>query len=245
VTPRGFSLVELLVAMVIVVLLTATIGAAATQARAFFERIPAVIDMQQRGTAALSELSQALRSAVQVTGEAPDGGGYSQLTIVRPIASPGQGVLAADQAAPGAAMTLAVSPCPNLKDVCGFTPGTVAMIADGAGFDVFIVAATNASLRSLTPAHALSHAYLAGSAVIEVEQNTYGLDEQNDGTFSLTRVTAGGAVQPVVDGIRSLSFDVGGHRVAIEVVVHALADISRQKVADRSFRRSINVRNLP
>src|SRR5690348_2913588 len=76
VTPRGFSLVELLVAMVIVVLLTATIGAAATQARAFFERIPAVIDMQQRGTAALSELSQALRSAVQVTGEAPDGGGY-------------------------------------------------------------------------------------------------------------------------------------------------------------------------
>lgn len=244
-TTRGFSLVELLVAMVIVVLLTATIAAAATSARTLFDRLPAVIDMQQRGAAALNELARALRSAVHITAESPGHGGYSQLTIVTPIGSPGQGVLAIAQAAPAAAMTLAVSPCPNLKDVCGFTPGAIAMIADGAGFDVFVVAATNIAQRRLTPAHALSHAYAAGSAVIEVEQNTYGLDEQSDGTFSLTRVTAAGAVQPMVDGVRALWFDLNGHRVAIEVVVHAISQTSPPTIADRSFRTSINVRNLP
>lgn len=243
-TPRGFTLVELLVALVVVLLLTGATLAAATQARAVFDRVPALIDMRQRGDAAIEALSQALRAALRVTAAVPaDEGGYSQLTIVTPIASPAQGVLAIDQMTPASSITLAAWPCPNVKEVCGFTNGAVAMIADSAGFDVFIVGSTSIAQRRLMPVHPLSRAYRAGAAVLEVEQQTLGLDEQADGTYALTRVTAAGAVQPFVDGIRSLSFEVDGQRVDIRIVVHASTAVLQQVIADRTFRASITTRN--
>lgn len=242
-TPRGFTLVELLIAMVVVVLLTGAIAAAATQARTVFDRVPAVIDVQQRGNVAIDTLSQALRGAVRVTADIPeDEGRFAQLSVITPIASPAQGVLAIDQITAAGSLTLAAWPCPNVKDVCGFTNGAVVMIADGPDFDVFVVGSTNVALRRLTPKQALSRAYRAGSAVLEVERNTFGLDEQDDATFSLTRITAAGAVQPIVDGIRSLSFDVDGPRVEIRLVVHAADPVLQRAVADRAFKASITVR---
>jgi prepilin-type N-terminal cleavage/methylation domain-containing protein len=241
---RGFTLVELLIAMVVVLLLAGAMAAAASQARAVFERVPAVIDMQQRGNAAIDTLSQALRAAVRVTAEMPeDEGAFSQLSVIRPIDLPGQGVLAIDQASPAGAITLAASPCPNVKDVCGFTSGAVAMIAEGPAFDVFIVGTTVPAQRRLTPKQSLSRAYRAGATVLEVEEQIFGLDQQPDGTYSLTRVTAAGAVQPIVDGIRSLSFGVDGSHVDIRVVVHASTEALQRVIADRPFRTSISVRN--
>jgi prepilin-type N-terminal cleavage/methylation domain-containing protein len=244
---EGFTLVELLVAMTIVLLMAGVIVHAATGARAAFERLPAVIDMQQRGRAAVDVLSQALRPAGQVIAQLPeDDGTYSQLTVVAPIASPAQGVLAVDQSTPAGSMTLAASPCPNVKDVCGFVNGATAMVNDNSGhFDVFIVASANAALRRLSPDHALSRAYPAGAMLIEVEQNTFGLDEQEDGTYALTRVTAAGAVQPVVDGIRSLSFGVNGHRIDINLIVHAPTPVLQRAIADHHVTASVSVRNVP
>ena len=242
---RGFTLIELLVAMVIVTLLAGVMVYASTEARSVFERVPAVIDMQQRGDAAINVLSQALRASVRVTAEVPeDEGGFSQLTVVAPVENAARGVLAADQAAPAAMLMLAASPCPHVTDVCGFTAGAIAMIADDAGFDVFIVASTNAALRLLTPVHPLSRAYAAGSALLEVEQHSFGLDEQVDGSYSLTRVTAAGAVQPLVDGIRSVLFFVNGRRVDLQVVVHASTPETQARIVDRAFRASVHVRNV-
>ncbi len=241
---RGFTLVELLIAMVVVLLLTGAIAAAARQARTVFDQVPAVIDMQQRGNAAIESLSHVVRAAVRVTAEMPeDDGGFSQLSVITPIASPAQGVLAIDQVSAAGSLTLAAWPCSGLKDVCGFTNGSVVMIADGPDFEVFTVGATNAIQRRLTPKQALSRAYRAGSAVLEVEHNTFGLDEQADGTYALTRVTAAGAVQPIVDGIRSMSFDIDNARVDIRLVVHAGDPVLQRTIADRAFKTSITVRN--
>ena len=92
-------------------------------------------------------------------------------------------------------------------DVCGFSAGTTAIITDGAGHhDLFEVASTVAGARTLTPDRALSQAYPAGSAVIEIDQHTFSLAAQADGSFSLIRETAAGAIQPIVDGVASLAF---------------------------------------
>ncbi len=244
-TSNGFSLVELLVAMTITVLIAGALAAAAPAARAAFDRVPAELELEQRGRIAIDTLTRSLRAAERVAVSVPDGaGGYAQLTTVTPVESAAQGVLAIDQATPSASMTLAAWLCPNLKDVCGFTNGAMAMISSGqGGFDVFIVGATSAVQRQLTPSHALSRAYPAGSTLIEVEQNTFGIDEQADGTFSLTRVTAAGAVQPIVDGIRSLTFQVSSRRVDVEVTVHPPASVVQPTIEDRIFRTSITLRN--
>ena len=74
------------------------------------------------------------------------------------------------------------------------------MIVDGLGhYDVFQVAATVAAARLLTPSRALSQSYPAGSAIVEVDEHTFRLGAQPDGSYALIRETAAGAIQPIVD----------------------------------------------
>lgn len=244
---KGFTLMELLVAMTITVLIAGALLGAMPAARAAFDRLPAELEMQQRGRTAIDTLSQALRAADRISVADPDGSGeYSQLTAVIPVVNGARGVLSVDQSGPGGAITLAVSPCPNIKDVCGFVNGTVAMISGADGnYDVFVVSSTDAGQRRFTPNHALSHAYSAGSVVCEVDDNTFGLDTQSDGTYSLTRVTAAGAVQPIVDFISELTFAVNEQQVDVALRVQAATEAQRRIIADRIFRTSIAVRNQP
>lgn len=244
---KGFTLMELLVAMTITLLIAGALLGAMPAARAAFDRLPVELEMQQRGRTAIDTLSQALRAAIQISVADPDESGeYAELTAVIPVVNGARGVLSIDQPAPGSAITLAVPACPNIKDVCGFINGTVAMVGDSSGnYDVFIVSSTDAGQRRFTPNRALSHAYPAGSVVLEVEANTFGLDAQPDGTYSLTRVTAAGAVQPIVDFISDLTFAVNEQRVDIALHVHAATESQRSIIADGIFRTSIAVRNQP
>jgi prepilin-type N-terminal cleavage/methylation domain-containing protein len=242
---RGFTLIEMLVAVAITLLIGGAIAGAVPPARAAFDRVPAELEMQQRGRAAVALLSEELRAAARVALARPEGSGnFSELTVVVPAVNGSQGVLLVDQAAPGAAMTLAVAPCPSLADVCGFVAGAAAMIAnpDGA-FDVFIVSSANPATRQLTPDRMLSRAYAAGSTLTEVEEHTYGLDAQADGSYSLARVTAAGAVQPVIDFVSRVAFGLEGNRARVEVTIHAPTALLRQAVAARTFKTSIAVRN--
>ena len=155
----GFTLVELLIAMTITMLIAGAIAGVAPQARAAFERTPADLDLQQRGRTAIDVLSRALRSAgnnVAATealgaltdllptvsvAEEEEPGVFSELTVIIPVRDAAQATLETDQAAPGGAMTLSFATCPNVNDVCGFTPGRRAVVADGAGhFDLFSIA---------------------------------------------------------------------------------------------------------
>lgn len=244
---KGFTLMELLVAMTIPLLIAGALLGAMPAARAAFDRLPAELEMQQRGRSAIDTLSQALRAAERISVAGPDETGeYAELTAVIPVLNGARGVLSVDQPAPGSAMTLAVPACPNIKDICGFVNGAVAMVSDSIGnYDVFTVSSTDAGQRRFTPSQALSRAYSAGSVVFEVDENTFGLDAQPDGTYSLTRVTAAGAVQPIVDFISDLTFAVNLQHVAIALHVQAATESQRGVIADRVFRTSIALRNRP
>jgi Tfp pilus assembly protein PilW len=258
----GFTVIELLIAMTITLLLAGALAGVARPARAAFERVPAELELHQRGRTAIDVLSQALRAsgtdvaATQGLGplsdllptasvSSPDeSGAFTELTVILPVTDAAQGVLSEDQAGPGAAMTLATTHCPDVKDVCGFTSGRTAVIADGSGHhDVFSIAATSAGARRLTPEEALSHSYPAGSVVVEVEQFTFSLASQEDGTDSLIRTTAAGAVQPIVDFVNGLWFDLSGGQMDVTVSVQAPTESLRGLISDRVFRSSIRLRN--
>ena len=259
---KGFTIIELLIAMTITLLIAGAIAGVTPSARAAFERVPADLDLQQRGRAAIDVLSHTLRSAgrnvaatesigtlgellpaVSVSGE-DESGAFTEITAIIPVTDAAQGILAADQSTPGGAITLATDRCPNVKDVCGFAAGSIAAIADGAGlFDVFQVSSTNAGARRLTPAIALSRSYPAGSVLVEVDRFTFNLAEQPDGSYSLVRTTAAGAVQPLVDFVNGLSFEVIGGTVDVWLSVEASSEALRRVVPDRVFRASITLRN--
>ena len=270
---RGFTVIELLLALAITLAIAGAIASEAPQARAAFDRVPSELDLQQRGRTAIDVLSQAVRAAgssvvatslvgslsellpvVSVSDPDDSGTAFTSMTVILPVKDAAQGVLSADQASPGGSMTLATTPCPNVKDVCGFTAGAVAVVTDGQGhFDVFVVASTNPGARRLTPNGLLSHAYPADSVVVEVEQNTFSLAEQADGSYSLIRETAAGAVQPVVDSLSDLTFSVSGvevpagftmlRQVDVALTVRAPTELLQRVLADRVFRTSIRLRN--
>jgi prepilin-type N-terminal cleavage/methylation domain-containing protein len=269
---NGFSLIELLIAMTITVLIAGVLASVAPPAREAFDRVPAELDLQQRGRTAIDALSQALRSsgknvaATELLGslsgllptasvsEPDESGAFTELTVIVPVRDAAQGVLSADQAVPGASFFLATTHCPNVKDVCGFTPGSTAVIADGAGhYDVFSIASTDAVARRVSPTHALSRWYPEGSVIVEADQFTFSLALQADGSYSLIRRTAAGAIQPIVDFVTGLSFGVIGRdalagffqleQVDIAIGLEPPTDALRRLMTDRVFRTSIRLRN--
>jgi type II secretory pathway pseudopilin PulG len=271
---RGFTFVELLIAMTVTILIAGAIAGVAPHARAAFDRVPADLDLQQRGRTAINVLSQALRSAgnnvaateslgalsdllpaVSVSGE-DEPGVFTELTVIIPVPDAAQATLDADQASPGGAMTLAAAHCPNTRDVCGYTPGSTTVVADGEGhFDVFSIGATNTGAHQLMPARVLSRSYPEGSVLVEADRFTFKLSTQPDGSYSLVRTTAAGAVQPVVDFVSGLAFEVTGgdaaagfyriEQVDVWLSVEAPTDLLRQVIPDRVFRTSIRLRNVP
>lgn len=259
----GFTLIELLVALAVTLVIAGGIATAVPRARPAFDRVPAELELHQRGRTALDVLAQSVRAAGKTVASAnllgplaelvpvvslgvPDvSGAFTSMTVIAPVANASEGLLASDQASPSGSITLAVTPCPNVKDVCGFTPGAVAVIADTEGHhDVFIVASTNPGARRLTPNHALSHTYRAGAVVAEVEQNTFSLVPQADGTRSLIRETAAGAIQPVADFFSTLTFELESHQVNIVLTVDAPTDALRRALGSRVFRTSVRLRNV-
>jgi hypothetical protein len=272
-TARGFSVIELLVALTVTLLIAGALASVVPPARAAFDRVPVEFELQQRGRTAIDVLSQALRStgtnvaALESLGllsdvvptvslsEPDENGGYAELTVIAPPADPAQGVLAAAQAGSAAAIVLDADPCPNVSDVCGFQPGGTAVITDGlGGYDVFEVASTMTAARLLIPARALSRPYPEGSAVVEVDELTFTLVRQADNSQSLIRVTAAGAVQPVVDFVNELSFRGVGQPTgagflqyrAVEVMVSVEAPtmLLRGVIPDRVLRTWITLRNV-
>jgi type II secretory pathway pseudopilin PulG len=264
---RGFTVVELLVAMTLTLVIAGAIAKVAPPARAVFDRVPAELELQQRGRAAIDALTETVRSAGRdvvsadalgslgdllpaVTATDPgEEGTFTTLSAIVPVVDAAQGVLDGDQPAPGGSITLATAPCPNVKDVCGFQPGAAAAIADGLGHvDVFTIAATNPGARRLTPNGVLSRAYPSGSVIVEVEQHTFSLAEQADHTYSLVRETAAGAVQPMVDFVSALSFSViedeaRPRQVEVSLSVQAPTEALRLVIADRVFRTTISLRS--
>ena len=225
---RGFSLIELLVAMTICAIVSASVAVVVPAARTAFDAVPAELDLQQRARTAADALSQAIRAAGAdaVVSDAlgalasvvppviPDDavdGHFTALKLIGPRLNGGQGVLARHQDGSYGELWLAASPCPDAALVCGFTRGSTALITDGSGrFDVFIVSAVDAVTRRLSADRAFVPPYGAGAIVVEAAADTIRLDAQPDGSHALVRVSAAGAVLPVIDGVENIVFDVSG-----------------------------------
>lgn len=244
---RGFSLMELMVALTVCALLSAAVAAIVGPARAAFEATPEALDLQQRRRTATDLLAGALRSAGQVVAIQPDGAvGEAVPTVmlldpaddatrframyIVSVAGPGRGLIEAHQLSPVGALRLrAAGNCPATGEVCGFSKGAVAAVVDvDGGFEVFTVASTNRGTHSLTSSRAFARAHPAGSMVIEVSANTYRLQAQADGSSTLVRETAAGAVQPVVDEVLEIGFrgwrTTPGSSELIAATVEDLAD---------------------
>jgi prepilin-type N-terminal cleavage/methylation domain-containing protein len=222
----GFSLVELLIAMTICVVISAGIAAVVPPARIAFERTPAELDLQQRGRTAVDTIAQAIREAGShvivseelgpLAGVVPavipfdldaSGTRFLRLKVIAPRPH-AQGILAQHQAGSHGDLVLSPTRCPDAPVVCGFTKDATALIADGSGrFDVFTIASAQAATGRLTPGRPLNPPYAAGSIVVEADVYTFQLDGQPDGSHALVRVTAAGAVQPIVDRVTSLHFE--------------------------------------
>ena len=88
-----------------------------------------------------------------------------------------------------------------------------------------------AGARTLTPDRALSQAYPAGSVVVEIDQHTFSLAAQADGSFSLIRETAAGAFNrsSTVIGVAGRS-TAHGDQVDIAVTVQAAAEPLRRVI---------------
>lgn len=240
---RGFTLIELLVAMAITLAIAGALAQAVGPARDAFNRVPADLELQQRGRAAIDALARAVRSAESVSLGDPDGtGSFGSMLVVSVVIDGARGMLSEDQVAPDASLTLDVSPCPNIKDVCGFKAGSLAMISDLASSEIFTVATTHSGTRRLTPGAALTKAYATRSTVSELEPHAFSLVEQADGSHSLVRETAAGAVQPMVDFVSELRFSLQAARVDITLAVQAPTDALRRALPERVFRTSIRLR---
>jgi len=228
---RGFSLVELLVALAVCAVLSAGVAGVVPPARAAFAAVPAALDLQQRGRTGLDVLATAIRSAAPDVASAAELGAladllpamiplspvsdsneteFDSLYVVAPVFNASQGVLARDQVGPHGAIELAAGVgCPAVRDVCGFTRGAFAAIADGSGrFDIFTVATTNAARGEITAVQAFPSAYPAGSLVVEVDADYFRLADQSDGSRALVRETAGGATQPIVDDVAAMGIEL-------------------------------------
>lgn len=232
---RGFTLVELLVSSAIVLLIAGALAAVTPAAREAFERIPAELDVQQRGRIALDAITQQVRSALAVSGDA------DTMTVATPVAAGGRGIVGIGQATAASALVLSSSGCPNAKDVCGFSVGARGLISDGVTHDLFSVAAVSTNGRSLTPDRPLSQAYAAGAAVTAVDQYTFRLERQSDGSSTLIRQTAAGAVQPIVDFVSDLAFEYAP--TAVIVTIRAIPGTGAM-VPPCLFHASISLRNV-
>ncbi len=243
---RGFSLIELLVALAVCGVLSAVMAGMAPSARAAFEATPASLNLQQRGRTAIDAMAAAIRSAdASAASLELDAFGsvlpaliplshrpgssateFEAMYVVTSVPNASQGVLARDQPGAHGVLTLAAGPgCPAVREVCGFTTGAVAAIADGSGrFDVFTVASTNSGRGEIAAAESFSSAYPAGAFVIEVDAQHFRLDDQGDGSRALVRETAGGATQPIVDHVAAMGIQLWHGAPPILLSVRDLED---------------------
>ena len=233
---RGFTLVELLLAVVISLLVIAGALVVAASARSTFLVEPAALDTARRLREGTDALTGALRGAggAQAAGDGVSWMGssvpavwpltdldgapstrFAALWILRAPAGGGSARLLLPQPGPGAAISLdrVNGACPLTAAICGFDVGDQAVVFDDRGhFDVFEVGAVSEALSQITPLARLSRAYAAGSWIVEARADRFGLVHQADGSRTLTRVTWAGAREPIVDGVLDLDIGVWGHR---------------------------------
>ncbi len=233
---RGFSLVELVVSMAVLLLVLAGVFQSLRPAQSAMLAEPERSDIQQRARVAVGVLTHDLREAG--VGAAIGAGGGTLARVLPPIVPFRRGRRLSDppetfrddtlsivrRAEAGPHTTLATNlparsgsaavsldaGCEVGHAACGFEPGMTVLVFDTAHHGLFSVTAVSGNVLALTHnSEDSTHVFAAGgTSIVQVETRTYyaRADEPTD-TFQLMRYDgAGGGDVPVVDHTVKLEF---------------------------------------
>jgi prepilin-type N-terminal cleavage/methylation domain-containing protein len=233
---RGYTLVELLVSMGIMVVVTGAIFQLINPSQATAQIQPEVQDMQQRMRVATDTIFKDVVMAGAGPYQGPVTGSLNN--FFAPIIPRRIGFLNPDpyqsartdavsltyvpnsysqttisQSMPISSMELKVNDqpnCPHGEELCGFKDGDEVLIFDNSGhFDTFTITNVQNSAGHLQHrGQDLSYAYDTGASVLQAESHTYYLDAT---TKKLMHYNGGtDAPQPLVDNVVGLRFDYYG-----------------------------------
>lgn len=236
---RGFTVVEMLIATLIMMVVTAATFTLMNPAQGMFAAQPEASDMQQRLRVAVDTLYKDLMMA---GAGAYSGSGTGSLgNFFAPIMPYRTGSLLPD--APGSfksdvislifvpqtpsqtsivdpmppqAVPIKVNPqpgCPEGEALCGFKPGMKLLIYDGTGaFDTFTISTISEdSLQIRHQGTNLSKAYGANSYVVQVMTRTYWLKTDTVAeTYQLMMYDGLDTDVPIADNVVGLNFEYFG-----------------------------------
>lgn len=209
---QGFSLVELLVAMVIFVGVgQIMIHSLSVQTR-FRRDIEVRAETHQGLKAALAELTRDIRLAGACLPTQPlfvpmagVSSGTTDTVTVR------TGVVRANTSCPATTLTPnalnAGGTSLTVNDVSGFQVNGMGYVSSGAlAGEIFHVTAVSGTsgAGTVTTDTAIAQNHIVGSAVYALEQRTYAIDPTTYGQPALTRSINGQAAMPIVTGIETL-----------------------------------------
>lgn len=220
---RGFSLVELMIATLVLLAVSGAAAALTVSMRDTFERTLTAGDAVTRNRSALEMLTTDLRQAGtgladvdavaiphESLGQQGPSAPFTALSVRRVAQHAASGILRQAIAAGAGSLQLEDSvACAGIDRSCGFTAGTAAAIYDHSRLENVQVTAVIESDSRLILTRPISTSFAAGASVVAVGTTTYGLREA-DNVLRLVRITSGGAEQTVIDHVVHLEFNFHG-----------------------------------
>jgi len=236
---RGFSVVELLVAMTVMVCATAAIFAVLDPSGSTFSMQAEATDMQQRLRVATNTLQHDLLMAGAgpplgtrlgplhyffapviphkggPRGDRPGTFRTDAITVTYVPTTFAQATIGVPMAARSGTVALRTGPgCASTGSICGFSPRMSVLLYDETGsYDLYTVVGVEASsLRLQHDTADWAHVYQAGSPIVEVLYRSYYLRaDPTTASDQLTRADGGnGSEVPVIDHVVGLSFEYDG-----------------------------------
>jgi Tfp pilus assembly protein PilW len=221
-SPRGFSLIELLLACALLVLIGGVVAALAGPLRLALERSDGSAQLEPAGTAALEALVADVREAGSGAAVADPrwrlARGVTRVLSMRDLDTdsleiPGGAIRVARTPRRGAQAVLSTpalagdtllhldltSRCSGGAPSCGFSDGTVAVLYDADAADVVTI--SSAAPGPVVLSRPVTSAFAAGAALSELVTTTYGTRRAMGGSRQLVSLTTGGAEQPVLDNV--------------------------------------------
>jgi len=234
--PRGFSLVELVIAMALALAVVGALAAIVDPSHALFSGESRRIDVQQRARTVTITLTESVRMAgagphasaaggplldslapvlpFRRTASGGDPPGIVRSDAITVLAVPfasGEARLAAPLGASDTTMTIDTSTCAARTAACGFSVGDTALVFDGSGrWDAFAITAVEGgvlSIRTSSRTGGGDPEYAVGSVVAAASLVSFFLESDPD-TGGLRLVASDGlTIEPVADDVADLAFE--------------------------------------
>jgi prepilin-type N-terminal cleavage/methylation domain-containing protein len=233
---RGFTLVEMLVSMLVMMVVTAAVFGLVDPAQGVYRAQPEVSDMQQRLRVAVNTLEEELMMAGAGTYSGGVAGG-ALLNVIAPVLprrgladtvpyrpdaitvmyihTAAQTTIEHEMPAPSSELRVVDSSpgCPPDKkgdEPCGFRVGQRAVVFDATSFDVFTITHVQNS-NHLQHKDDLSKAYGVGAQIAAMSTRTYYWHSDDSTSTYQLRYSDGEAIdEPMVDNVVALSFQYFG-----------------------------------